>query len=166
MVVSRLVGSTARGAVFDASRRAASRPELGLAALTPRLFAAFILSSAAAAAWDRRVSAVCGWRCLSALARPAEPVDGCEGEARVCPPERCDGLEQIVPISLFLSDEKPGGAPWSCGGRFINILILTDPCTASARYRDPVKRLIPHGSCCSCSCCSRGSISCTLNLVQ
>jgi hypothetical protein len=37
-VSSRLVGSGAGGALFDASKRAASRPELGLAAVTPRLF--------------------------------------------------------------------------------------------------------------------------------
>jgi len=37
-VSSRLVGSGAMGADLDASNRAASRPELGLAVLTPRLF--------------------------------------------------------------------------------------------------------------------------------
>jgi hypothetical protein len=37
-VSSRLGGSGTRGAVLDASNWAASRPELGLEALTPRLF--------------------------------------------------------------------------------------------------------------------------------
>jgi len=37
-VSSRLLGSGTIGAVLDASNWAASRPELGLAALTPRLF--------------------------------------------------------------------------------------------------------------------------------
>jgi hypothetical protein len=36
---SSRLGSGARGADFDASKRAASCPEFGLAALTPRLFA-------------------------------------------------------------------------------------------------------------------------------
>jgi len=59
-VSSRLVGSGTRGATLEASKLAASRPALGLAALTPRLFSVFILCSAAAAAWDRRASALGG----------------------------------------------------------------------------------------------------------
>jgi len=42
-VSSRLLGSGAIGAVLDASNWAASRPDLGLAALTPRVFC-FLMS--------------------------------------------------------------------------------------------------------------------------
>lgn len=86
---------------MDASKRAASCPEFGLAALTPRLLSAFILRSAAAAASDLRDSAFCG---------------GCEGRCwglpvdvrgwsvlgtKVCPPVWLDDLEQSDPICVF-----------------------------------------------------------------
>jgi len=62
---------------------------------------AFILRSAAAAAWDLRASVPCGGReggwGLPADARGWASVD----ETKVCPPVWCDGLEQIAPICVF-----------------------------------------------------------------
>ena len=55
---------------------------------------AFTLRSAAAAAWVRRSSAVCG-----GCRGPLPLLSMVDGGARVWPPVRVDDLEQIPPIS-------------------------------------------------------------------
>lgn len=126
---SRLVGSGTGGALLDASKRAASRPDLGLAAVTPRLFSfevgafqrtrssvgmrgrltAFTLRSAAAAACVRRSSGDCA-RCRGSRCCGLPLLSMVDGGARVCPPVSVDDLEQIPPIGrdrvqLYLNSE-------------------------------------------------------------
>lgn len=91
---------------MDASKRAASCPEFGLAALTPRFLCALILSSAAAAAWVLRSSVTFGGGyegCRGrVIGRGLLPVDarGWSIETKVCPPVWLDDLEQIDPICV------------------------------------------------------------------
>ena len=92
-----------------------------------QVLTSFFLRSAAAAAWDRRLSSPACGRCLVDVCccccclaeRRCVDVRGWPGDddvdgPRVWPPERVDGLEQIAPIwcaaIVFDSEETELGA--------------------------------------------------------